>query len=120
MHKLAVAFAASGLLTFGTLASGELLVSDSFESGDMSTTSAAGFRWSDTKTTSVVTADTEVFVTSPVNHPAPKTSRWEAKTGDHALMLRYDAGRSWTEQKFHLREAQPEIWMSFWLRVPTN
>tara|TARA_R110002074_G_scaffold383969_1_gene564421 strand:+ start:19214 stop:20047 length:834 start_codon:yes stop_codon:yes gene_type:complete len=120
MHKLAVAFAASGLLALGTPASSELLISDSFESGNLSTTSAIGFRWSDTKTTSVVTADTQVFVTSPVNLPAPETSQWEAKTGDHAMMLRYRAGKSWTEQKFHFDEPQPEIWMSFWLRVPTN
>jgi len=120
MRRLAVAFAASGLLTFGAPASSELLVSDSFESGDLSTTSAYGFRWSDTKTTSVVTADAEVFVTSPVNLPAPETSQWEAKTGDHAMMLRYNAGKSWTEQRFQFDAAQPEIWMSFWLRVPTN
>ncbi len=120
MHKLAVVFAASGFLTFSTLVSSESLVSDSFESGDMTTPSAIGFRWSDTKVTSVVTADTEVFITSEVNLPAPETSQWEAKTGDHALMLRYRAGKSWTEQRFNWDEPQPELWMSFWLRVPTN
>lgn len=120
MYKFAVAFAASGLLAFGAPANSELLVEDSFESGDMSTSSTIGFRWSNTKVTSVVTADTEVFITSEVNRPAPESSQWEAKTGDHALMLRYDAGRSWTEQKFHWDEPQPELWMSFWLRVPTN
>lgn len=55
-----------------------------------------------------------------MNEPAPDTSQWEAKTGDHALMLRYPEGKSWTEQKFHWNEPQPELWMSFWLRVPTN
>jgi hypothetical protein len=102
MYRLAVAFAASCLLIFGTPASSELLVSDSFESGDMFTTNAADFRWSGPKVTSVVT---EVFVTSPVNLPAPEASQWETKTGKRALMLRYRAGKSW---------------MSFWLRVPTH
>jgi hypothetical protein len=120
MNKFAVALTAVSFFTFGTFANSSTIVSDSFESGDMSATGLAGFRWSLTEVTSVVTADTEVFVTSPVNIPAPETSQWEAKTGDHVLMLRYDAGRSWTEQKFYLSEPQPEIWMSFWLRVPKN
>ncbi len=120
MYKLAVAFAASGLLAFGPSASSELVVSDSFESGDMSKTSAIGFRWSNTKKTSVVTSTTEVYSTSLINEPAPEHSQWEAKTGNHALMLRYKAGKSWTEQRFHWSEPLPEIWMSFWLRVPTN
>ncbi|HDZ15128.1 hypothetical protein LCGC14_0700390 [marine sediment metagenome] len=120
MNKFKVALTAAGLFTLCTFANGDMIVSDSFESGDLYTTSAYGFKWLDTMTTSIVTADTEVFVTSPVTRPAPKTSRWEAKTGDHAMMLRYNAGRSWTEQRFVFDEPQPEIWMSFWLRVPTN
>tara|TARA_R110002074_G_scaffold383969_1_gene564423 strand:+ start:21976 stop:22866 length:891 start_codon:yes stop_codon:yes gene_type:complete len=120
MNKIAVALTTAGLLTFGPFASSDTIVSDSFESGNLSTTSAYGFRWSDTKTTSVVTADTEVFVTSPVNRPAPETSQWEAKTGNYAMMLRYNVGKSWTEQRFSFSEPQPDIWMSFWLRVPTN
>jgi len=121
MNKLAVAFIAAGLLSFGTFASGESIMSDSFESGDKLSTSAYGFKWSTgSEVTSVVTADTEVFVTSPVNIPAPETSQWEAKTGEHSLMLRYNPGKHWTEQRFSWSEPQPEIWMSFWLRVPTN
>lgn len=112
--------AVSGLLTFSSLASSEMIISDSFESGDMSATSTYGFNWSDTVVTSVVTSDTEVYNTSTVNLPAPEASQWAAKTGDHALMLRYRPGKSWTEQKFHLDDPQPELWMSFWFRVPTN
>lgn len=120
MHKISFAFAASGLLAFGTPAISELLVSDSFESGNMSPKGAIGFRWSESKVTSVVNKDTEVFITSEVDLPAPETSQWEAKTGDHALMLRYRAGKGWTEQKFHLQKPERELWTSFYLRVPTN
>jgi hypothetical protein len=120
MHKISFAFAASGLLVFATPVISELLVSDSFESGNMSPQIANGFRWSDTKVTSVVNKDTEVYITSDTNLPAPENSQWEAKTGDHALMLRYRAGKSWTEQKFYLQRPERELWMSFWLRVPTN
>ncbi|WP_166259643.1 hypothetical protein [Marinobacter salicampi] len=120
MHKLAVAFTAAGLMTFGAYASSEPLVSDSFETGDMSTTNSAGFNWSNTSSTSIVTATTEVYKTSLLNEPAPSDSNWEAKTGDHALNFRYNAGKNWVEQRFQIGEAHPEIWMSFWLRVPNN
>ncbi|MFT6907219.1 MAG: hypothetical protein ACJAS1_003896 [Oleiphilaceae bacterium] len=120
MNKLAVTFTAAGLLAFGTLASSKEIVTDSFESGDFSAPNTSGFSWSHTATTSVVTATTEVFNTSLLNEPAPEISQWEAKTGDHALMLRYNVGKSWTEQRFSFNEPQPDIWMSFWLRVPIN
>jgi len=82
MHTLSDSLAGPGLLIFGPVASGELLVSHSFEYSDMSMTSADGFRWPDRKTTSVVTADTKVFVTSPVNLSASETSHGGAKTID--------------------------------------
>lgn len=120
MRKFSVVLAASGLLTFSALASSELLVSDSFESRDMSTSNEIGFWWADTKKSSVVNATTRVYDTELVNEPAPEDSQWEAKTGDHALLLRYLPGESWFEQHFRMTEPQPEIWMSYWLRVPTN
>ncbi|WP_148862577.1 hypothetical protein [Marinobacter fonticola] len=120
MHKLVAAFTAAGIMAFGTVASSESLVSDSFESGNMSTTSSVGFDWSNTTSTSVVTATTEVFKTSLLNEPAPLDSNWQAKTGNHSLNFRYNVGKSWVEQRFQIGEAHPEIWMSFWLRVPTN
>lgn len=120
MHKLVLALAASGLMTFSALAISELLVSDSFESGDMTTPSEIEFRWDSTSKTSVVTAATKVFRTSLLNEPAPTTSHWEAKTGTHALLFHYPAREPWIEQRFRFDKPQPELWMSFWLRVPTN
>lgn len=120
MHKLPFAFFLSSLLAFSTLANSELLVSDSFESGDMTTRNEIGFRWIITPKISVVTSTTEVFNTSLLNEPAPAISQWEAKTGEHALLLRYPAGEPRTEQNFIFDEPQPELWMSFWLRVPIN
>lgn len=107
MNKFAIAFAAAGIFTFSTLASSNTIVSDTFESGDMSATTAYGFGWSKGKINPVVTV-------------APEASQWEAKSGDHALMMRYRAGKNWAEKRFHWSEPQPEIWMSYWLRVPTN
>lgn len=122
MNKFATAIAAVGLLGFGTLVSGESIVSDSFESGDFSAPGSPGFKWSSVTPTptSIVTATALVFQTTLLNKSAPETSQWEAKSGEHALRFLYPAGEDWVEQRFALSEPQPEIWMSFWLRVPTN
>ena len=121
MNKLVVAVVAAGLLSFGTLASGESIVFDSFESGDFSAQSAPGFKWStNSALTSIVTSTTELFRKSLINEPAPEGSQWEAKNGEHALRLLYPAGKHWTEQKFYLSEPQQEIWIQYWIRVPTN
>lgn len=123
MNKLLIGLTVTGLISSSTLAlaNGDTIVSDSFESGDFSVPSAPGFRWStNSSMTSIVTSTTEVFRKTPINEPRPAGSNWEAKNGDHALRLLYNPGQHWTEQKFYFSEPQPEIWMSFWLRVPTN
>lgn len=120
MNKLAGVSAAAVLLTFGTFASSETIVYDSFESGDMSKTSSYGFKWADSKRNPVITVDARVSTSSLVDRPTPEISQWEAKTGTHALIMRYETGDSWTEKRFSFAEPQPEIWMSFWLRVPIN
>lgn len=120
MNKLSGVSAAAVLLTFASFASSETIVSDSFESGDMSKTSSYGFKWSDSKSNPVITVDALVPTTSSVNSPAPETSQWEAQSGSHALMMRYKTGINWKEKRFSFAAPQPEIWMSFWLRVPIN
>lgn len=120
MNKLSVAFVAASLLSFGAFASGESIVSDSFESGDLSSPGAPGFKWANNTGIAIVTPTTLVFQTTLLNEPAPLNSQWEAKSGNHALRFFYPAGHNWIEQRFSLRKPQPNIWMSFWLRVPTN
>lgn len=120
MRKLVLSLTAFGLIAFSTLATSELLVSDSFESGDMTTPSKIGFKWGNTSKASVVTATARVFNNSLLNEPAPATSQWEAKTGTHALLLHYAVEDAWTELRFAFDAPQPELWMSFWLRVPIN
>lgn len=120
MRKFTMVLAVSSLMACSSVARSESLVYDSFESGDMSTTSSAGFRWARNSNVSIVTSTREVFKNSIVDEPAPISSLWEAKTGDNALLIRYGAGQSWKEQRFQLKKPQPNIWMSFWLRVPLN
>ncbi|MDN6326566.1 MAG: hypothetical protein L0J48_00925 [Alkalibacterium sp.] len=119
MKKLATIFFAVSFLAFGTFASGESIVSDSFESGNLSAPGAPGFEWANNTGIAIVTPTTLVFETAPRNEPAPPNSQWEAKSGEHALRFFYPADKHWIEQRFSF-DPQPEIWMSFWLRVPTN
>ncbi len=108
MNKLGLVSAATVLFTFGTIASSQTIISDSFESGDMSKTSAYGFEWASNRNP-VITVES-----------GESANQWEAKTGNHALMMRYEIGSNWEEKRFSFDEPQPEIWMSFWLRVPIN
>jgi hypothetical protein len=115
-HLSAFVFASLLALT----ARGEALILDSFESGDMSATNTEGFGWAANNKTSVVTADNEVFNNGEKNAPIPNGKNWRPKTGEHSLKFLYPSDESWTEQRFAIGGAYPEIWMSFWLRVPTN
>ncbi len=97
---------------------------DDFSSGDMSATNKDGFSWSRNNRTSVVTMDEKgpliVWNNGPVrNRPSTKRN-WKAHDGKYALRFRYPAGKPWSEQRFTLGKAYPEIWFRFWLRVPEN
>jgi hypothetical protein len=81
---------------------------DDFTSGDLSK-SMNGFTWSGGE--------------SP-NDPSKVTHVAESETrkGEiaNALHFRYNAGAHWTEKRFDLGNAHPELWVRFWIRVPEN
>jgi hypothetical protein len=94
---------------FSSIAHSESFFFDSFETGDLSATSVDGFKWADSNRTSVVTSEDispSIFGNST--------------TGEHSLRFRYAANTAWSEQRFSIGNSYPELWMSFWLRVPTN
>jgi hypothetical protein len=101
-------------------ANGEPLIVDSFESGDMSATNADGFDWGNNNRTSVVTADAVVYNNGEINVPIPSGRDWGPFDGEHSLRIRYARGEPMAEQRFDMGKGYPEIWMSFWLRVPVN
>ncbi len=76
----------------------EPLVSDSFESGDLSH-SENGFSW---------TAEW-----APVN---VRTTR--ARTGTHSLEFDFDVGRA--EMTFHLGGQYPRVWVDRWIWIPAD
>lgn len=96
---------------------------DSFESGDMSATNDDGFSWANNNRTSVVTmapGPVAVWNNGPIDNAGAEGADWTAFDGDHSLRFRYAAGEFWSEQRFDMGQPQPEIWIRYWLRVPTN
>lgn len=106
-------------------ANAQVLIMDSFESIDMSATNAAGFSWGSMNRTSIVTQHPEdgnivVFNGSSIYNIVNDGRDWAAFDGDYSLRFRYPAGADWSEQRFDLGGAYPEIWISYWLRIPVN
>ena len=103
----------------------EDLFSDGLESGDFSSTNAGGFAWTDGSWTTVVSDDTELAGSS--SSPQPKATAasfaggdWTPYSGNNSIRFRYAAGAFMSEQRFNLGTAEKDIWISYWLRVPTN
>ena len=113
---IALAFAAF----VATTATGAPLLVDSFESGDMSATNADGFNWGQNNRTSIVTSEAVVYSNGEKNISIPSGRDWDPLDGKHSLRFRYPAGSNMAEQRFELGKGYPEIWMSFWLKVPIN
>lgn len=97
-----------------------VLFYDSFESANMLTTNADGFKWANNNRTSIVTNEAAVWNNGEINNPKPDGRDWTPKDGAHSLRFHYPAGKEWAEQRFSLGGAYPEIWFKYWLRVPTN
>ncbi|MCF6299533.1 MAG: hypothetical protein L3J52_00175 [Proteobacteria bacterium] len=109
----------------------QVLITDSFESLDMGGTNLDGFSWANNNRTSVVTQDLidgpvavynngAIYNIASPTMPDGSARNWTAFGGDYSLRFRYPAGETWAEQRFDLGGAYPDLWMSFWLRVPTN
>jgi hypothetical protein len=93
---------------------------DSFESGDMSASNADGFSWGSNNRTSVVTSTEVVWNNGAKSTPIGSGQDWTPFSGEHSLRFRYPAMEPWSEQRFKLGAAYPEIWFRYWLRVPKN
>lgn len=118
LKHLTAALALASLLA--TTANSEPLIADSFESGDMSATNEDGFNWGKNNRTSIVTKNAVVYSNGEKSVSIPNGREWDPKHGEHSLRFRYAPGKAMAEQRFEIGKAYPEIWMSFWLRVPIN
>ena len=97
----------------------------------MSATNSDGFIWGPNQNTSVVkqhptNGPTETYyngITSSIYSklmPDGTTRNWTANDQQHSLRFHYKAGEEWTEQWFGLNKQLTDIWIGYWLRVPTN
>jgi len=94
---------------------------DGFESGNMSATNPDGFKWANNNGTYVATAEKKVWYNGPADQPAKEGEDWKPKSGKHSFLFVYKPGKDhWTEQRFRLGKAQRDLWIRYWLRVPTN
>ncbi len=93
-----------GIIAPLTIGRAEVIFSDGFETGDRSK-SENGFLWS--------RSGGNVYVSSDVAH-----------TGRHSLAFSYNgkpSGEDSTaEQRFTIGSPQTELWLRFWMLVPTN
>lgn len=104
---------------------------DGFEKANMSATDSDGFKWLANNRTSVVTQNstygpTAVYNNRNINNSAPAVlnnsvpRNWTAKDGKYSLRVHYPAGANWAEQRFLFGKAYPDLWLSYWIRVPQN
>jgi hypothetical protein len=102
---------------------------------DMSTvTNANGFYWESNNRTSVVTnsgdsswcsysGSTVVYNNAQICNidQTPASGNWAAYEGDFSLRFRYPASTNTdAEQRFNMGTAEDDLWVRFWLQVPSN
>ena len=125
--NLASLFAGVLLATSFTAHSETILV-DTFEGGNFLKSNPDGFQWDSTNKTSIVNQAQVVNNGNPVNVPIPSGRDWTPREpeaageliGDHTMRFRYSAGNEWTEQRYDLGGAYPEVWVGYWMKVPIN
>jgi len=93
----------SALLVISQSAISATFYTSDFEKGSFAAESDSVFSWTDSAYTSIVT------------HPSKV-----GDSGTKALQFTYIVGGNESEQRFSLAKAYPEIWIRYWLQVPTN
>jgi hypothetical protein len=101
------------------------IVREDFETGVLDENYPSGFRWGQTWQSvrmSVVRDDQYiVWKNGRVMEGPVSGADWEGFSGMHSLRFAYPAGQNgWSEQRFSLGGAYPELWIGYWLRVPSN
>lgn len=122
-YKIELIFLSTVVLFPFSSAAGNIF-SDSFESGTMSDSDESGAQWFKGNKTSIVTMDPDPLVVwnnGPRNNSLDNDSRdWTAYHGNYSLRFRYGANENWSEQRFGISSENPELWVSYWMRVPEN
>lgn len=104
---------------------------DGFESATLSAPTSpspainsGGFRWGGTNYTTVVGMlnglATKVWGATGSMNQINTGFDWTCKSGTYCLRFNYSAGANMSEQRFSLGSHYPELWMSYWIKVPSN
>mgnify|MGYP003645809717 CR=1 FL=1 len=104
----------------------EVLFVDSFESRDLSTstaeTNSINFQWTSANRTGVITQELDsgkrVFPTQYERY-FNDGQDWTAMDGTHSLSVEYGANGNMAEQRFAF-DTQTNLWLRFWVKVPHN
>ena len=104
-----------------------LLFRDSFESADMSTQDGENgvinninFSWQMNRTGIVKQSSIGAEFIYPTAYAGVREGiDWTARDGEYSLAFDYAAGINMAEQRFSFNNI-PEVWMSYWIRVPVN
>ena len=120
MNKSDLLAAATLATLLATSSQANILVVDSFETGDMSASNSSAFSWEKNNRTSVVSATEVTYSNGDTSIAKPSGRDWEPKDGKYSLRFRYPAGEPMAEQRFNFNKAHKELWFSYWIRVPIN
>lgn len=94
---------------------------DSFETADLNSTNEQGFQWLRTNRTSVVSSTASVWTKGEaIDVAKPSGRNWDAYAGNYCMRFRYPAGEAWAEQRYEMGAAYPEVWISYWIKIPEN
>ncbi|MCW8193286.1 hypothetical protein F6455_00610 [Proteobacteria bacterium 005FR1] len=97
-------------------------VEEGFESATLDVPYTTGFSWGSARGRSIVRDDQYRVWKGESILEGPESGReWEGFSGSHAMLFSFPAGQNgFAEQRFSLGKAYPELWVGYWLRVPTN
>ena len=108
---------------------------DGFESGDQLSTNSDGFYWDGNNGTAVFNSNGMLWKRDIGTQSPEKTSytaangwswsktansKWSAKNGASFLNFIYTPAKGWVENRFQLGTVQRDVWIQYWIRVPTN
>ncbi|MDZ7759322.1 MAG: hypothetical protein U5L00_03585 [Desulfovermiculus sp.] len=135
MKRVYVFLCFLGILFFSNNVMAAQIFFDDFESSDLSSTNSDGFSWGNPNRTSLVTMDPDadqgtcdgsetgayaIWNNGDICNFGGEEKDWTAKKGDISMRFRYPAGESWAEQRFNMGGSYPELWIAYWIRIPTN
>ena len=108
---------------------------DGFESGDMNSSNSKGFKWAGDNGNAIFNSRGMIWKDSQTHEPPltsysnpygkwkwvkDENSLWTARNGSNFLNFIYNDSKNWAERRFEFGTGMSEVWIKFWLRIPTN